>query len=202
MADLRVPVGSSWAMRIVRALLLLLVAGLAVGGCGPRNPQVELRTRFGVIRIEVDTVHAPRTGANFLRYVDEGRYADASFYRVRREEAELMQEGTAIVQGGLWYADTTRLLPPIPLESTRETGLLHVDGVVSLARFGVDSGRGEFFVVIGDQPHLDDRGPASRGYAAFGRVVEGMDLVRDIQRLPLKGELLARPIPFTAVRVE
>ena len=177
-------------------------AALLLGiGCGPSNPRVDLHTRFGSIRIEVDSVHAPHTAANFLRYVDEGRFDSASFYRVRREEAELMQQGTAIVQGGLWRGDTTRFLPPIPLESTRQTGLRHTDGVVSLARFGVDSGRGEFFIVIGDQPHLDYRGPDAPGYAAFGRVVEGMDLIHQIRRLPVEGEQLARPIPFSAARV-
>lgn len=180
-----------------------IAALLLAAGCGPSNPQVELRTRFGSVLIEVDSVRAPRTAANFLRYVDEGRLDSASFYRVRREEAEvLMQQGTAVVQGGLWRSgDTTRLLPPIPLESTRETGLRHTDGVVSLARFGVNSGRGEFFVVVGDQPHLDYRSAEKPGYAAFGRVVRGMDLIRDIQRLPVRDEQLARPIPFSAARV-
>jgi peptidyl-prolyl cis-trans isomerase A (cyclophilin A) len=189
-------------MQRVRRAWVLVVALLLAGGCGPSNPQVDLRTQFGTIRIEVDSVRAPRTAANFLRYVDEGRLDSASFYRVRREEAELMQRGTAVVQGGLWRSgDTTRFLPPIPLESTRETGLRHTDGVVSLARFGVNSGRGEFFVVIGDQPHLDYRSADKPGYAAFGRVVQGMDLVRDIRRLPARGEQLARPIPFSASRV-
>lgn len=185
-------------MRLVLAAAALLIGG----GCGPSNPQVELRTRFGAVRIEVDSARAPRTAANFLRYVDEGRFVDASFYRVRREEAELMQQGTAIVQGGLWYGDTTRLLPPIPLESTAETGLRHTEGAVSMARFDVNSARAEFFIVIGDQPHLDHRDAQRPGFAAFGRVVEGMDLVRQIQRLPVEGELLRRPIPFTASRVK
>lgn len=189
-------------MRSFFSPLLLLAASLLLNAaCGPSSPRVELRTQFGSIVIEVDTVRAPRTAANFLRYVDEGRYASASFYRVRREEAELMQDPTAIVQGGLWHGDTTKFLPPVPLESTRETGLRHTDGVVSLARFGVDSGRGEFFVVIGDQAHLDYRDAERPGFAAFGRVVEGLDLVRQISRLPASEEILARPIPFTAARV-
>jgi peptidyl-prolyl cis-trans isomerase A (cyclophilin A) len=189
-------------MRRRTSTLVAVAAGLLVaGGCGPSNPQVDLQTPFGLIRVEVDSARAPRTAANFLRYVDEGRFVDASFYRVRREEAELMQEGTAIVQGGVWYGDTTKLLPPIALESTQQTGLRHTEGVVSMARFDVNSARAEFFVVIGDQPHLDHRGADKPGFAAFGRVVKGMDLVRDIQRLPLEGELLKRPIPFTASRV-
>lgn len=189
-------------MRIAR--MMACVAGMVMAaGCGPSNPRVDLVTRFGTIRIEVDSVRAPVTAANFLRYVDEGRYAEASFYRVRREEAELMRPGTAIVQGGLWRGDTTRLLLPIPFESTRKTGLRHTEGVVSLARWeNPNSGRGEFFIVVGDQPHLDDRGPGQEGYAAFGRVVEGMDLVRAIRDLPARDEQIARPIPFRAVRVK
>jgi peptidyl-prolyl cis-trans isomerase A (cyclophilin A) len=190
-------------MGILLRALAFAAAVAAGAACAPSNPRVELRTQFGAIVVEVDTARAPRTAGRFLRYVDEGRYADASFYRVRRDEAELMQETTAIVQGGLWYAaDTTQMLPPIALEPTSETGLRHVDGTVSLARFGVDSGRGEFFVVVGDQPHLDHNGADSPGYAAFGRVVEGMDLMRAIQRLPVDGERLRRRIPFTARRVE
>lgn len=186
------------ARRLALGAALLLAAG-----CGPDNPRVDVETRFGTIRIEVDTVRAPRTAANFLRYVDEGRYDAASFYRVRREEAELMRPGTAIVQGGLWRGDTTKILPPVPFESTARTGLRHRTGTVSLARFGdAASGRSEFFIVIGEQPHLDWRGEGEPGYAAFGRVVEGMELVRAIRDLPARDERLPRPIPFRAVRVE
>jgi peptidyl-prolyl cis-trans isomerase A (cyclophilin A) len=185
------------------SLLGITVSSALAAGCGPSNPRVELETPFGIVRIEVDSARAPRTAANFLRYVDEGRFREASFYRVRREEAELMQRPTAIVQGGLYMADdTARLLPPIPLESTRQTGLRHTEGTVSMARFAVNSARAEFFIVLGDQPHLDYRDAARPGYAAFGRVVEGMDLVRDIRDLPVEGERLRRPIPFTARRVK
>lgn len=184
----------------VRSILLL--AAFAVAGCGRDNPQVELRTQFGTIRIEVDSLRAPRTAANFLRYVDEGRYAQAAFYRVRKEEAGLMQQPTAIVQGGLYGGDRTKLLPPIPLESTRQTGLRHTEGVVSMARFDENTAQAEFFIVLGDQPHLDYRSPEQPGYAAFGRVVEGMDLVRAIRDLPVQEERLARRIPFSAARVK
>ena len=192
-------------MRTMRGMMrgmLILATGLLAAGCGSDNPQVDLRTQFGVIRVEVDSALAPKTAANFLRYVDEGRYASASFYRVRSEDAELMQKGTAIVQGGLWYGDTTRMLPPIPLESTRQTGLRHVDGAVAMARFDSVGARGEFYIVIGDQPHLDYRGQAEPGYAVFGRVVEGMELVREIRRLPAPKERLTRLIPFTAARAK
>ncbi|HEX6909188.1 MAG TPA: peptidylprolyl isomerase [Longimicrobium sp.] len=191
-------------MRSAAARLIALAASAVLAaGCGSSNPQVELVTRFGTIRVEVDSARAPRTAANFLRYVDEGRFRGASFYRVRREEAKLMQPTTAIVQGGLYLVDdTTRLLPAIPLESTAQTGLRHVAGTVSMARFDENSARAEFFIVVGDQPHLDWRDAQRPGYAAFGRVVEGMELVRGIRDLPVDGERLRRPIPFTARRVE
>ncbi len=184
-------------------LFALAASALCLAGCGTENPQVELVTQFGTVRVEVDSARAPQTAANFLRYVDEGRLRGASFYRVRREEAELMQQTTAIVQGGLYLVDdTTRLLPAIPLESTRQTGLRHGEGTVSMARFDENSARAEFFIVIGDQPHLDWRDAQRPGYAAFGRVVDGMELVRSIRGLPVDGERLRRPIPFTARRVE
>lgn len=180
----------------------IVVSALLAAGCGPRNPRVDLVTQFGTIRVEVDSAAAPATAANFLRYVDQGRYAAASFYRVRGSEAELMRERNAIVQGGLYMDDdTTKLLPPIGHEPTTRTGLRHTQGTVSMARFGVNSARGEFFIVLGDQPHLDYRDEQRPGYAAFGRVVDGMDLVEQISKLPVREERLARPIPFRAVRV-
>lgn len=189
--------------KAVRLVLGSIAACTLAAGCGPSNPQVDLVTQFGTIRVEVDSARAPATAANFLRYVDEGRFREASFYRVRREAAELMQETTAIVQGGLYLVDdTTRLLPAIPLESTARTGLRHTEGTVSMARFDVNSARAEFFIVLGDQPHLDHRDAGRPGYAVFGRVVEGMDLVRNIRDLPVEGERLKRPIPFSAKRVE
>lgn len=186
--------------------LLALAATLAAAACGAPGPQVEVQTRFGAIRIELDSARAPRTVANFLRYVDTGRYASgASFYRVHHGEAELMRPATGVVQGGLWGGDSTRLLPPVPFESTRRTGLRHTDGTVSMAHFAdPNSARAEFFIVVGEQPHLDyhDSTPTGAGYAAFGRVVEGMEIVRAISAAPTHGELLRVPIPFRVVRVE
>lgn len=185
----------------MRRALPLLAALLAA--CGTGNPEVELETAFGTIRIEVDSSRAPATAANFLRYVDEGRYDGAAFYRVRREDQDPTRRTTAIVQGGLWRGDSTKILPPVPFEPTSATGLRHTTGTVSLARFGdVESGRSEFFIVVGDQPHLDWQGEARPGYAAFGRVVEGMELVRALAALPVRDERIARPVPFRAVRAE
>ncbi|HEX8273418.1 MAG TPA: peptidylprolyl isomerase [Longimicrobiaceae bacterium] len=187
----------------LRALLPALALAAGAAGCGPSQPQVELRTELGTIRIEVDSARAPATAANFLRYVREGRYEGATFYRVRRDPVQLMQPPTGIVQGGLWYGDSTRLLPPVRFESTQRTGLRHTDGTVSMARFEeLDGARAEFFVTLGEQPHLDFRGPGKEGYAAFGRVTAGMEVVRAIRDLPATGERLRTPIRFTAEMVQ
>lgn len=193
----------------------LCAAGLVVlvSACGREQrtrPQVELQTELGNIRIELHEKEAPITTANFLRYVDEGRYAPGSFYRVQIGEAQLMGPPVGVIQGGLWAGDSTKMLPPIPFESTEQTGLRHTTGTVSMARFGDEnSARAEFFIVIGDQPHLDyrervlvgDSAVTMPGYAAFGKVVDGFATIRAIQRRPTRKELLRTPVPFRAVRV-
>lgn len=186
--------------------LLLLLAGLA--GCGQElspNPHVDLQTEHGPIRIELLPEQAPGTVANFLRYVDEGRYATGSFYRVRRERPQLMGGPSGILQAGLYLGDSTQMLPPVPMETTEQSGIQHTNGVVSMARFeDQPNAQSEFFIVLGDQPHLDfvDSTEVGMGYAAFGRVVDGGDAVRKIQDGRLRGELLVKPVPFKAARVQ
>jgi peptidyl-prolyl cis-trans isomerase A (cyclophilin A) len=171
---------------------------------------VELQTELGNIQIELHEKEAPITVANFLRYVDEGRYNPGSFYRVQVGEAQLMGPPVGVIQGGLWAGDSTKMLPPIPFESTQQTGLRHTSGTVSMAKFGDgDGARAEFFIVIGEQPHLDyrervlvgDSAVTMPGYAAFGKVVSGASTVRAIQQRPAREELLRSPVPFRAARV-
>jgi len=181
-----------------------LLLALAAQGCSRPGPRVEIQTRYGTILMELDSARAPRTVENFLRYVDQGRYETARFYRVRRDEEQLLQTPRGIVQGGLWARDTALLLPPVPMETTRETGIEHEDGVVSMARFNESSSvRAEFFIVLGRQPHLDfrDTTATGRGYAAFGRVLEGMEVVKEIQRQPVEEEILRRPLRFRIRRL-
>jgi peptidyl-prolyl cis-trans isomerase A (cyclophilin A) len=168
------------------------------------RPRVELTTPRGPIVVELDPARAPATVANFLRYVDEERFAGASFYRVVR--ADNQPDATVrieVVQGGLGFEESALRLPPIDHETTAATGLRHLDGTLSMARAEPGSASSEIFVCVGDQPELDfggRRNPDGQGFAAFGRVVEGMEIVRAIHALPAEGQFLREPVPITAVR--
>jgi imidazolonepropionase-like amidohydrolase/cyclophilin family peptidyl-prolyl cis-trans isomerase len=151
-------------------------------------PRVHLRTERGDIDIEVDVAHAPVTAANFLEYVDAHRYDGGAFHRTvtlgnQPHDAVKIEVIQAAVNPA--YAKEGR--PPIPLERTSQTGLTHRDGTVSMARGGPDTATSDFFICINDQPSLDfggRRNPDGQGFAAFGRVVRGMDVVRKIHDAP------------------
>ena len=150
---------------------------------------VVLETELGAIRIEIYEERAPLSSASFLAYVDAGYYEGAAFYRVVTAENDNGSPLIEVIQGGV--TDDANRLPPIGHETTQETGILHEDGVISLARTdpGTASG-GAFFICIGDQPALDYgamRNPDGLGFAAFGRVVEGMNVVHAIHGLDANG---------------
>lgn len=180
--------------------IVLLLLGL---GCAAPGPRVRLVTDLGDIVLQLDTRHAPRTTANFLRYVDEGRYEGATFYRVVRPDNQPRDSiRIEVIQGGLGFREDGRRLPPIPHETTRETGLRHLDGTVSMARAAPGTASSEFFICLGAQPVLDyggRRNPDGQGFAAFGQVVAGMDVVRRIQRLDAEGQMLREPVRILRV---
>jgi peptidyl-prolyl cis-trans isomerase A (cyclophilin A) len=160
-------------------------------------PRVVIRTELGDIEVEVDSIHAPRTAANFLRYVDLGFYRFGRFHRTVRDDN---QPGgkvkIAVVQAGL---DSLRVkdFPPIALERTSLTKLSHKDGTISMARDGPDTATSDFFICVGDQPSLDfggKRNADGQGFAAFGRVVLGMDVVRKIHQAPANAQALEPPV--------
>jgi peptidyl-prolyl cis-trans isomerase A (cyclophilin A) len=162
-------------------------------------PRVIIETDLGNIEVEIDTVHAPHTAANFLRYVDLGFYRFGRFHRtVRADNQPDSKVKIAVVQAGL---DSFRVkdFPPIKLERTSVTKLQHKDGTISMARDGPDTGTSDFFICVGDQPALDyggKRNPDGQGFAAFGRVVLGMDVVRRINAAPAKGQTLRPAVPI------
>ena len=174
-------------------------ASAPVPAAGARSPvRVRLETALGVIEIEVDAVRAPVAAANFLRYVERGDYDGGRFHRTVRAGN---QPGKTVlidvVQAGRDPASTRPEWPPIPLERTSVTGLRHLDGAVSMARDGPDTATSDFFICIGAQPELDfggRRNPDGQGFAAFGRVVGGMDVVRLLHSAPADGQSLTPPV--------
>jgi peptidyl-prolyl cis-trans isomerase A (cyclophilin A) len=157
---------------------------------------VMIETSLGSIDAEIAIDKAPLTGANFLRYVDEGRYQNAQFHRtVKPDNQPNKAVKIEVIQAGL--APKVEPFPPIVLERTSLTGLTHADGALSMARVGPDTGAAEFFICIGDQPALDfegKRNPDGQGFAVFGRVTKGMEIVRKIQAAPAKGQVLDPPV--------
>ena len=147
-----------------------------------------VQTELGDIVVEVDQARAPITAANFLRYVDAGHYDDGTWHRtVKPDNQPESPVKIEVIQAGV-NPDVAKLgFPPIALERTSVTGILHKDGVISMARNTPDSATSGWFICINDQPSLDfggARNPDGQGFAAFGRVVQGMDVVRKIQNAP------------------
>ena len=170
------------------------------------RPRVAIQTTAGTIEVELDADRAPVTVKNFLRYVHEGLYSDGRFHRtVTRSNQPNNTVKIEVIQASANPAKTNEFLPPIPLERTRDTGLKHLHGTISMARDGPDTAQDHFFICIGDQPELDfggKRNPDSQGFAAFGRVYEGMDIVRRIQTSPADGQTLTPPVLIQrAIRV-
>jgi peptidyl-prolyl cis-trans isomerase A (cyclophilin A) len=187
---------------------LALLAGALVGRraaaeAGARV-RVRIETDLGEIEVEVDARRAPLTAANFLRYVDAGLYHAGRFHRTVRPDTEIRNDfPIEVVQAGANPEREKEAFAPIPLERTRDTGLRHVDGAISMARDGPDTATSDFFICIGGQPALDFAGGRHKdgqGFAAFGRVVRGMDVVRRIQAAPAKGQSLTPPVAILRAR--
>ena len=175
----------------------------------PENPQVLIQTSLGAITVEIYEKEAPISAPNFLRYVDEGAFEGAAFYRtVTMDNQPNNDVKIEVIQGGLGTTPggKERMHVPIPHETTDQTGILHKDGVLSMARTAPGTVTTEFFVCIGDQPELDfggTRNPDGQGFAAIGRVVEGMDIVRQIQQQPAEGQRLTPVVEVVNItRVE
>ena len=194
--------------RFVLALALLLAPAAA---WAQQTTNVVMTTELGQIGIALETERAPVTAANFLRYADEKRFDGIEFYRAMRLEWDEQPNG--LIQAGT-KMDPKRILPPIAHEPTSQTGVKHLAGTISMARYEPGSATGDFSIMLSAQPGLD-ADPAGEyaerraGYAAFGHVVEGMDVVRAIFDAPvdpdkgegvMKGQMLAQPVKILSVR--
>lgn len=191
--------------------LLALAAALAASPAfaqseGFATTPVALTTPLGRIVIALETQRAPITSANFLRYVDQKLYDGASFYRASRPP-NATSDSYGLVQGGLRNLPE-RLLPPIAHESTKQTGLRHLNGTISMGRNAPGTAQADWFICLGDQRYLDadDQQP---GFAAFGQVTEGLEIVKQILVMPtdpnagtgsMKGEILRDPVAITTAR--
>lgn len=186
----------------VALAVTLLIPGASSTQLPGRIP-VMIETSLGTIDAELDSMKAPVTVTNFLRYVDAHAYDSGRFHRtVRMDNQPDNAVKIEVIQGGA-SRDTTRpRWPAIDLERTNITGLLHGDGALSMARGGPNSATSDFFICIGAQPDLDfggKRNADGQGFAVFGRVTRGMDVVRTIQSQNADAQRLTPPV--TIVRI-
>ncbi len=195
-------------IRVVLAGLAVLLSAQTAPPAPAPLPRVAIETTAGRIVVELETAKAPITAANFLRYVEQKRLDGIVFYRTVK-----VADRYGFVQFGV-DGDPKRLLPPIKHEPTTQTGLHHVEGTLSVARRAPGTAQGDFTISVGDQTRSLDADPSAPGdnlgFAAFGHVVEGMDLVVKIMDAPVsptatlrgafKGEVPAAPVKVLTAR--
>ena len=167
-------------------------------GCTPKpkylNPHVAIQTKYGDIELELYPKQAPKTVAAFLSYIDAGFYNNSSFYRVLNMENQPSNAPkTELIQGGIWKTNYQQAIKVkgIEHENTQQTKILHTEGTISLARAAPGTAGTEFFIVIGNQPGLDFGGENCEdrlGYAAFGKVIKGLNLVYKISGQKSNGQ--------------
>jgi peptidyl-prolyl cis-trans isomerase A (cyclophilin A) len=186
-------------------LLIIAIGFISCSHPQYKEPHVLINTQLGDIELELYPDKAPKTVAAFLSNIDAGLYTNGSFYRVLKAEQMPTDFNTGIIQGGVWQAtDKMRVfVPGIPHESTKQTGLSHTDGIISMARKDTGTASTEFFICIGDQSSLDfgKGGNADgQGFAAFGKVFKGMNIVRKIQAQKNHGENFDEKIAIKEIK--
>jgi peptidyl-prolyl cis-trans isomerase A (cyclophilin A) len=188
-------------------ILIFLGIQLKIAGQEAQSPAgVIIRTELGDINIKIDLDRAPATSQNFLRYIDSGLYKNSCFYRVVRMDNQPMNKiKIEVIQGGR-FEDEDNGFEPVLHETTEMTGIKHTDGIISMARLEPGTATSEFFICIGDQPELDfggKRNPDGQGFAAFGRVTGGMDVVRKIHTISAPDQYLDKPVKiYNILRAE
>jgi peptidyl-prolyl cis-trans isomerase A (cyclophilin A) len=184
---------------------LLIAATATLAACATQGEEmtparVVLHTSRGEIALALDPFNAPVSTCNFLRYVQAGSYAGGSFFRTVVKATNANPNPIDVIQAQTPAGSDDPGFGPIELERTTDTGLSHVAGTISMARNGPNTATSSFFIVTHDSPSLDfggGRNPDGKGFAAFGRVTEGLDLVRAIQALPATDEQINTPVAIT-----
>ncbi len=198
---------------ILLICLLLIPAGLhaqtfSQSKTKPKSQpaRVLIQTELGDITVELEPARAPVTAENFLKYVDAGHYDGGRFHRTVKLNPDNQpnnQIKIEVIQAGVNPDKTKEGFAPIKLERTNATGLKHKNGTISMARTGLDTALSDFFICIGDQPELDfggQRNADGQGFAAFGRVVKGMEVVKKIHQSPVEAQRLAPPIKIISIK--
>ncbi len=187
-----------------KCILLITIVLISCSHPTYKYPHVIINTRFGDIELELYPDKAPKTVAAFLSNVDAGLYTNGAFYRVLKVEQLPTDFNPGIIQGGIWQT-TNKLQVPVTgivHESTMQTGLSHTDGIISMARKDTGTATTEFFICIGDQSSLDfgkGGNPYGQGFAAFGKVFKGMNIVKKIQSQKSHGENFDEKIVIRAI---
>jgi peptidyl-prolyl cis-trans isomerase A (cyclophilin A) len=191
-------------MRTTICLLAIILAFLdnSSGKPGKNRETIIIRTELGDIYARLDLRRAPVTSLNFLQYADAGLFNGACFYRVVRMDNQPKDSvKIQVIQGGR-YENEDKGFPPIIHESTNITGIRHKNGTISMARTKPGSATSEFFICVGDQPELDfggKRNPDGQGFAAFGKVTKGMDVVKRIHSIYAAGQYLEKPVLISKI---
>lgn len=187
---------TNWCKLLISFILIIFLGFFSCNQIS--QEKVLIRTSLGEIELEVYSGRAPVTAGNFLSLVDAGTYTNSIFYRVVRMDNQAQNKvKIEVIQGGLFDEKLIDGHPPIEHETTELTGIKHTDGVISMARMEPGTASTEIFICIGNQPSLDaggDRNPDGAGFAAFGKVIRGMVVVRAIQALPDEGQYLVDPV--------
>lgn len=189
----------------LKIMLSSIIVALSHFGFSQKLPVVAIETSLGIIECEIDTIHAPVTSRNFLNHIQNDTYKNALFYRVVRSDNQpTNQIKIEVIQGGLFTGEEIEKIKPILHETTKQTGINHLNGTLSMARNEPGSASTEFFICVGDQPELDfggKRNPDGQGFAAFGKVLEGMEVVLKIQTQKDTNQYLVEPVKILKMRI-
>ena len=190
-------------MKKLNFIFIILLSSVIISAMEYKNPVVLIKTEMGNIEVEVFQKKAPVSAGNFLKCVEDGIYKNSYFYRtVTPDNQPDNNIKIEVIQGGI--LDKADDYKPIKHETTKETGIYHTNGTISYARNEPGTATTEFFICIGNQPELDyggRRNPDRQGFAAFGRVVKGMDIIREIHNQPEEKQMLNPKIKIFNIEI-